>query len=119
MTVLSEAATWVDFFFVDDLPDYDLDLLVPRKMTLADVPGILNQATEILSGIAFTPDEIETALRNGAKTQGLKAGQMFQPIRVAICGKKVAPPLFDTVAILGKEMTIKRINQTLKRLETV
>jgi glutamyl-tRNA synthetase len=40
---------------------------------------------------------------------GLKAGPMFQPVRVAVCGRKNAPPLFETMAILGREVCLDRI----------
>ena len=47
---------------------------------------------------------------------GLKAGQMFQPIRVAVCGRKNAPPLFETLEVLGKEKTLARIEQAIEEL---
>ncbi len=117
LTLLNEIPAWVDFFFVEELPPYDLKLLVPRKMQLADVPGLLKSAGEILSDIEFNEETIEPALREGAKSHGLKPGQLFQPIRIAICGKKVAPPLFETLAVLGKETVLKRIDEALKRLQ--
>lgn len=116
LNVLSDVAEWVDFFFVDDLPDYDLALLIPKKMALADVPSILKQARHILAETEFTHADIDANLREGAKTLGVKAGQMFQPIRVAVCGKMVAPPLFETLEILGKETVLQRLDQTLTRL---
>ena len=118
LTVLSDAPQWVDFFFVDELPSYDLNLLVPQKMSLTDVPHILQSARNILVETDFTHDALDNALREEAKTLGLKPGQMFQPIRVAVCGKMVAPPLFETLAILGKETVLKRIDQALERLKT-
>ena len=42
---------------------------------------------------------------------------MFQPIRVAVCGRKNAPPLFETMAVLGKETCLKRIEQTIQQLQ--
>jgi glutamyl-tRNA synthetase len=39
----------------------------------------------------------------------IKAGQMFQPIRVAVCGRKNAPPLFETLEVLGRDTSLKRI----------
>jgi len=119
LVVLSDAAEWVDFFFVDELPAYDLELLVPKKMNLSDVPGILQRARDILAQTEFSHDAIDAALRAGAKEAGLKAGQMFQPIRVAVCGKMVAPPLFETLEILGKATVLKRLDETLARLEGV
>ena len=118
LTVLSEVPQWVDFFFVDELPPYELNLLVPQKMSLADVPSILQTARNILAETDFSHEALDNALREGAKTLGLKPGQMFQPIRVAICGKMVAPPLFETLEILGKETVLKRIDRALERLET-
>jgi glutamyl-tRNA synthetase len=41
---------------------------------------------------------------------------MFQPIRVAVCGRKNAPPLFETLQVLGKEMTLKRIERALQKI---
>ena len=116
LTILSEAAEWVDFFFVDELPAYDLNLLVPKKMSLADVPNILQNARDILADTEFNHGSLDTALREGAKAVDLKPGQMFQPIRVAVCGKKVAPPLFETLEILGQETVLKRLDEALGRL---
>jgi glutamyl/glutaminyl-tRNA synthetase len=41
---------------------------------------------------------------------------MFQPIRVAVCGKKNAPPLFETLEVLGKEKVLARVGQALGRV---
>ena len=46
---------------------------------------------------------LEAALRNAAAELKLKTGQMFQPIRVAVCGRKNAPPLFETLEALGRD----------------
>ena len=106
----------MDFFFVDDLPPYDPQTLVPKKMTLSDIPPILKTAREILADIDFSHDTLDAALREGATSLGVKAGQMFQPIRVAVCGKMVAPPLFDTLEILGKERVLARLDAALEML---
>jgi len=46
----------------------------------------------------------------------IKAGQMFQPIRVAVCGRKNAPPLFETLEVLDRETSLKRIAQAIEKL---
>jgi glutamyl-tRNA synthetase len=46
----------------------------------------------------------------------MKAGQMFQPIRVAVCGRKNAPPLFESLEVLGKEKTLERIERAIRML---
>jgi glutamyl-tRNA synthetase len=43
---------------------------------------------------------------------------MFQPIRVAVCGRKNAPPLFETMAVLGREVCLSRIRQAEAKLES-
>jgi glutamyl-tRNA synthetase len=54
-------------------------------------------------------------LRKGAEELGVKAGQMFQPIRVAVCGRKNAPPLFETLEVLGREKSVERIERAINR----
>jgi glutamyl-tRNA synthetase len=44
---------------------------------------------------------------------GLKPGQMFQPIRVAVCGRKNAPPLFETLEVLGRDTCLARIERAM------
>ena len=46
----------------------------------------------------------------------IKAGQMFQPIRVAVCGRKNAPPLFETLEVLGRDTSLKRIGKAVAML---
>ena len=77
----------------------------------------LTKAREVLPGIEFKHDPLDQSLRAAAQELGLKAGQMFQPIRVAVCGKKNAPPLFETLEVLGKEKTLERIGQAIEKLK--
>jgi len=46
----------------------------------------------------------------------IKAGQMFEPIRVAVCGRKTAPPLFGTLEVLGPELCLERIARAIEKL---
>jgi glutamyl-tRNA synthetase len=114
---LSEAAAKFKFFFVDELPDYDSAELVPKKGDVALALTVLQRASQTLAAVDFTGEAIETALRADAASLGLKAGQMFQPIRVAVCGQKAAPPLFDTLAVMGKETSLKRVKQAITKLQ--
>jgi glutamyl-tRNA synthetase len=114
--LLNEVLTVADFFLVDQLPPYDLNELVPQKGDLAMAERALEKAREILPGVEFKHDPLDQSLRSAAQELGLKAGQMFQPIRVAVCGKKNAPPLFETLEVLGKEKTLERIGQALGRI---
>jgi glutamyl-tRNA synthetase len=114
--LLKEVLTVADFFLVDQLPPYDVNELIPQKGDLAMARRALGKAREVLPGVEFKHDPLDHALRAAAQELGLKAGQMFQPIRVAVCGKKNAPPLFETLEVLGKEKTVERIGQALAKL---
>jgi glutamyl-tRNA synthetase len=114
--LLNEVLSVGDFFFVDQLPPYDVNELIPQKGDLAMARKSLEKAREVLPGVEFKHDPLDQALRGAAQELGLKAGQMFQPIRVAVCGKKNAPPLFETLEVLGKEAALQRIDQALQRI---
>ncbi|HXP85586.1 MAG TPA: glutamate--tRNA ligase [Bryobacteraceae bacterium] len=113
---LRDVATTADIFFVDELPPYDPAELIPQKGDTALAGQVLHRAQEILSSAGFTHDELNAALRAGAQELKVKTGQMFQPIRVAVCGRKVAPPLFETLEVLGREASLKRIGQAIQLL---
>jgi glutamyl-tRNA synthetase len=114
--LLRDALTAADFFFVDQLPPYDPAELIPQKGDAAMALKVLQRAKEILPNVEFEHDPLDQALRAAAQELGVKAGQMFQPIRVAVCGRKNAPPLFETLEVLGKETTLARIDQAIPRI---
>jgi glutamyl-tRNA synthetase len=114
--LLRDVLTAADFFFVDQLPPYDPAELIPQKGDAAMAEKALRKAQEVLPNVEFKHDPLDQALRAAAQELGLKAGQMFQPIRVAVCGRKNAPPLFETLEVLGKETTLRRIDEALRKL---
>ncbi len=114
--LLRDVLTAADFFFVDQLPPYDPAELIPQKGDATMALKVLTRAREVLAQAEFKHDPLDQTLRAAAKEMGLKAGQMFQPIRVAICGRKNAPPLFETLEVLGRETTLKRIGQAVEKL---
>ena len=63
----------------------------------------------------FTVKNIEAVLRGLAKERQVGLGKIAQPLRVALCGSTISLPIFDAVQILGKEKTLKRIDNTLKK----
>lgn len=107
--LLGQSTAAADFFFLPELAPYDVNEMVPKKGDLAMVKTVLAKAREALAGATFEHDALEATLREAADALGLKAGQMFQPIRVAVCGRKNAPPLFATLAVLGKDLCLARI----------
>ncbi|MBI2337929.1 hypothetical protein HYU95_01985 [Candidatus Daviesbacteria bacterium] len=68
-------------------------------------------------GKPWKADVFEKTFRNLAEESGIKAGDMFQLIRVAVSGQTVTPPLFESIQILGEEEVLKRINSAIIFLE--
>lgn len=114
----NEAATYADFFFLGDELEYEPSLLIGKKMTEESTLTALKAALEKLPSVqVFDHDSLESTLRPLAQTVGLKAGQLFSPIRVACTGKTASPGLFETMTVLGKEKCLARISIAIKRLE--
>lgn len=113
---LRDVLTAADFFFLNELPPYDSAELVPQKGDAAMALKALEKAQAVLPNVEFKHDPLDHALRAAAQELGLKAGQMFQPIRVAVCGRKNAPPLFETLEVLGKETALERIARATEKL---
>lgn len=117
IATLREVAAYTDFFFLDTL-QYDPALLVGKKMTPQSTPAALNVAHERLSALeSFDADSLEGTLRPLAEQIGLKTGQLFGALRVAVTGRPAAPPLFQTMEVLGKEKCLRRLEAALAKLE--
>jgi len=117
--LLRDVLVVADFFFVEKLAPYDCSELIPKKGDAAMALRVLETAREVLGTAEFSHDGLEAALRAAAETQAVKAGQMFEPIRVAVCGRKTAPPLFGTLEVLGRDVSLERIEQAIGKLKTI
>jgi glutamyl-tRNA synthetase len=76
---------------------------------------LLGRAREALAAIEgpFTVEAVEVALRGLAEREGVKPKQIFQPLRVALAGTTVSPGIFETVALLGRDETLARVDDAL------
>lgn len=117
--LLREGASAADFFFVKELAPYDPAELIPLKGDAAMARRVLGHAQKVLAATAFDHDSLDQALRAAAAQLGLKAGHTFQPIRVAVCGRKNAPPLFETLVVLGREVCLARVRQAETLLQSL
>lgn len=104
-----------DFFFQEPQA-YDTAVLA-GKLTPAQALSALTTAREVLSNVLFEEAAMEQAMRDAAAGLGLKAGPFFTPVRVAVTGKTVAPPLFGTLVILGREKVLARIDRAIEALK--
>jgi glutamyl-tRNA synthetase len=117
--LLRDAPSAADFFFLPQLAPYDPAELIPQKGDASMARRVLQYALEVLPVVNFDHDSLDQALRAVASHMGLKAGQAFQPIRVAVCGRKNAPPLFETMAVLGRDVCLARIREAEASLQSL
>jgi glutamyl/glutaminyl-tRNA synthetase len=104
-------------FVSDDDVQYDPDA-VKKVLHKGDGLAMLKAVGEALAGLKeLTPEGIESLLRGLAEDKQVGLGKIAQPLRVAICGNTISPPIFNAVDLLGMEATLKRIENTLKRFQ--
>ncbi len=115
---LAEVAELARFFFVDEL-DYDRSLLIGKKMNQESTAQALEVAQQRLGQLeVFDTESLEAVLRPLAVELGLKTSQLFGTLRVAVTGRTAAPPLFQTMAVLGKERCLRRIGAAINTLSS-
>jgi len=113
---LAEVTELAQFFFVDEL-DYAPGLLIGKNMTQESTTEALKTAQQRLEQLKmFDTESLEAMLRPLAVELGLKTGQLFGALRTAVTGRTAAPPLFQTMAVLGKERCLERIEAALDKL---
>lgn len=111
---LSEISDLASYFFLDEITYSDPSLLVPAKMSAQETVNILRQALSILTSIDdFSEANIESGLRGLVDSLGLKAGQVFMPIRVAVSGRTATPGLFETLHVIGKDRVLSRMEKAI------
>lgn len=104
------------FFFVEDV-DYPVDLLLKGGTARGRVGELLDAAaTRLDSVVTFDATGLEPPLRSLAEEMTVKTGDLFGLLRVAVTGRTAAPPLFETMAVVGRERCLRRIRSAVQRL---
>ncbi len=115
---LDEAAGMTEGFFTDDLP-YDASELLGKRFR-EDPQGALEALQKAKARVealaAWEHEALEAALRSLAEELALKAGDLFMLLRVAVTGRPISPPLFESMEVLGRERCLRRIDEALERL---
>ncbi|MEU1731022.1 glutamate--tRNA ligase [Streptosporangium sp. NPDC020145] len=114
ISVLSEIRDNVDFLFLDE-PVFDQASWDKAMKTSAK--EILTGYLARLETVAMDPDSLKAALEEVGAEHGLKLGKAQAPVRVAITGRTVGLPLFESIEALGRERSAARIRAALARLE--
>ncbi len=113
---LGDAAELVAFLAEPDevvAARYAAEALLPKRADARDTADAMRRARETLASIleeGWVADELEERCRTAAEAFGWKAGDFFKPIRVAVTGRTVSPPLFGSMALLGREHVLHRID---------
>ena len=107
----------LDYFFIEKIRN-EPGLLVPEGMDAGSTGAALRRALDVLSPLTdFSTPAIEETLRYAAKELGLSGKQFFGLLRVATTGKSAAPPLFETMEVLGAKRSLLRIESAARTLE--
>ncbi|HET7520972.1 MAG TPA: glutamate--tRNA ligase [Candidatus Limnocylindria bacterium] len=100
---------------------YGVDQLVPKGRTPADAATALRVARDTLAELDdrdFAADVLESRSRNAADGLGWKAGDFFRPLRAAVTGRRVSPPLFGSMELLGRGRVLARLDAALDKVAT-
>ena len=113
---MSDAAPLIPFFFRDTI-DYETEELVQKGMDRQSTKVALERALYVLTQTeSFDAAATEAEVRPLAADLNIKVGQLFGSIRVATTGLRVAPPLFESLEILGRERSLASIKSAVDRL---
>jgi len=115
---LSQIGELTAFMFMDDL-QYEPKLLIWKKLTTEQVKINLQTIFELLektSEVDWTDKKMEEAIMSYLRAKEFKAGDYLWPMRAALTGQKASPGPFEVAEVLGKEASLKRINQAIKKL---
>jgi glutamyl-tRNA synthetase len=113
---LAEVTELASLFFLDEL-QYDTGLLSKGKLDAQSATKAMTVASQKLEEVrTWDATTLEAVLRPLASELNLSAGELFGLLRVAVTGRTAAPPLFQTMAVLGKKKCLKRLDMALQSL---
>ncbi|MEV0238077.1 glutamate--tRNA ligase [Nonomuraea sp. NPDC050786] len=113
LALLSEITAYVDFLFLDE------QIFDEASWAKAMKPGaaeLLCEVREAYGSAAWRADDLKDVLAAVGERHGLKLGKAQAPVRVAVTGRTVGLPLFESLELLGRERTLERLDAALRRL---
>ncbi len=117
--LLTDAADKVDWAFAraEDIRYDDPALLIGKKLTAKQSLAVLEQGRRILAEAPeFGAAQLEADFRQAAEAAQVSVGSFFAPFRVAVTGKTVSPPLFESMEVLGREEVVARLDNAIQAL---
>ena len=118
MTFLNEAAERINYLFKEpDIPPPQE--FIPKKASLIETIRLLGLGRKITEGLVLSENDAaaEVLIKEFSEKESVKLGDLMMPLRVAITGTRVSPPLFGSLRLLGIETSLMRIGAVLSFLE--
>ena len=113
---LTEAAEMVHFMFTEPAVP-PAEQIIPKKIDLAKTKEVLEAAKDFVHQcFSLDHEGAENFAKAKAEELGIKLGDFMMPIRMAVTGSRVSPPLIGSIHVLGKERSLKRIERTIATL---
>jgi glutamyl-tRNA synthetase len=113
LKTLTQIVDYAGSFFVDKL-EYD-EKAVQQRLKKDYVPEMLEELkTRLRTAEPFDEANLEEVIRAFAEESGLSASKIIHPLRVSLTGKSVGPGIFETVALLGREKAIQRLDEGIE-----
>lgn len=118
LKTLAEVEEYIAFFY--ETPDYNADILIPRKSSKENAATALKAAEQAVTDLkSMASDESEVALRTAARDVGLKDGELLWCVRAALTGQEASPGAFEMLEVLGKPEALKRLATARKKLSAL
>ena len=113
---LTEAAEMVHFMFTEPAVP-PAEQIIPKKLDIAKTKEVLEEAKGFVHQVfKLNHEEAEELAKSTAEKLGIKLGDFMMPIRMAVTGSRVSPPLIGSIIVLGEEKSIARIEKTIAAL---
>lgn len=111
---LTDAAEMVRFLFTEPVVPPKTDI-IPKKLDEAKTREVLEKSVSFIESLPSLDHEAAEALaKKNAEELGIKLGDFMMPIRLAVTGSRVSPPLIGSILILGVDKAVARVNKTLE-----
>jgi glutamyl-tRNA synthetase len=111
VTTMAEVVPMVDFLFLDDAPRDDAAFA--KAFAAEWATDALNEIVHSFESCEWTADAIKSVVERTGELRGVKLGKVQAPVRVAVTGRSVGPPLFESIELLGRDETVRRIRHAL------
>jgi len=119
LVTLDDCLAFAAFFFKENV-EPNPEELIAKGLDAKQSAQIARKAIEVFSGLPeLTHEAGEPPMRDYVEASGLKAGQVFGVLRVAVTGQKVSPPLFESMEIVGKDKVLERLKKAVNILENL